>query len=233
MSNSNFAPKRTNYDTGDSRWLRKALGALTDDVTLDGDLFTNSPAGVLVKSGTDIGVTAASPHVGGPYNGTTEEVQTVTLGGAGLTSYTLTFGGQTTAAIAPNATAGQLADALEALSSVGEGNVAVTGNAGGPYTVTFIGDLANTNVAQMTSTPTGGSGTVTVATATAGGAPIDTPAGLGKSKGLLRNDLLIKPGERHLVALVVGGTTIDRRFLPDFNHDESAEADLTALVFIN
>lgn len=116
-----------------------------------------------------------TPRVTAIYNWlqtltTTEEVQTVTEGGSGLTSFTLTFAGQTTGAIAAGATAGQVQTALEALSNVNPGDVVVTGSAGGPFTVTFGGQYADTNVAEMTSTPTGGTGTVTVATQVAGGA---------------------------------------------------------------
>lgn len=107
---------------------------------------------------------------------TSEEVQSVTEGGSGLTSFTLTFAGQTTAAILAGATAAQVQSALEALSNVAPGDVAVTGSAGGPFTVTFGGAYADTDVAQMTATPTGGSGTVTVATVTAGGAAVSTKA---------------------------------------------------------
>jgi hypothetical protein len=230
---SNFAPKRTEYDGGDTRWLRDALRAEQHGVTLDGDLFTSDAAGVLVKSGTHIGKVTAT-NLGGPYNGTTEEVQTLTEGGAGLTSFTITFGGQTTGSLDDDATADQVQAALEALSTIGEGNVEVTGGplATGPFTVKFVGALANTNVAAMTTTPTGGTGTVVVATGTAGGSAVDTPAGLGTSEGHLRNDLLIKPGERHLVAVVHAGT-VDRRYLPAGNHDASAEADLTAIAYIN
>lgn len=228
---SNFAPKRTTYDTGDTRWLRDALRAESHGVTLDGDLFTSDAAGLLVKSGTHIGTN------GGPYLGTSEEIQTITEGGSGLTSYTLTFSGQTTASIAEAATAAQVQAALEALSNIGAGNVVVTGGplATGPFSVKFVGNLANTDVPQMTSTPTGGTGTVTIATATAGGAPTDTPPGSGTSQGHLRNDLLIKPGEKHLVAVVHAGT-VDRRYLPDVlngGHDTAAEADLTAIAYIN
>lgn len=228
---SNFAPKRTTYGTGDRRWLRDLLRAAKHGITLDGSLFTSDPAGVLVKSGTHIG-RVTSTQLGGPYNGTSDEVQTVTEGGAGLTSFTLTLSGQTTDAIAAGATADQVQAAIAALSNVGDGNVQVTGAAGGPYTVKFIGALANTDVAQMTSTPTGGTGTVTVATTTAGGAAVDSPAGLGTSIGHLLDDVLIKPGERHLVSVVHGGT-VDRRYLPSGNHDASAEADLTAIAYIN
>jgi hypothetical protein len=94
------------------------------------------------------------------------EAQTITEGGSGLTSYTLTYDGQTTASIAAAATAAQVRSALIALSNIEEGNVDVTGAASGPYTVTFHGGQ---NVSQMTATPTGGTGTVTIATATAGG----------------------------------------------------------------
>jgi hypothetical protein len=55
---------------------------------------------------------------------------------------------------------------LGALSNLDEGQVTVTGGVGGPYTVTFQGA---TDVAALTATPTGGTGTVTIATATAGG----------------------------------------------------------------
>src|SRR5436853_3648613 len=56
-----------------------------------------------------------------------DEVQTVTLG-AGNTggTFTITFGAQTTSALAFNATAAQVQTALEALSSIGLNNVLVT-----------------------------------------------------------------------------------------------------------
>ena len=79
------------------------------------------------------------------------EVQTVTIarnptGG----TFTLTWSGQTTAAIAYNATAAAVASALKALSNIGDNDVTVTGPAGGPWVVTFVGALAETDVAQMT-----------------------------------------------------------------------------------
>ena len=86
-------------------------------------------------------------------------------------TFTLTHGGQTTTAIAENAAASAVQTALEALSTIGAGNVAVTGSAGGPYTVTFRGSLKGDNVAQLTSSAaslTGGASTVTHATTTAG-----------------------------------------------------------------
>lgn len=103
----------------------------------------------------------------------TNEVQTATEGGAGLTSFTLTFDAQTTAAIVEPSTAVTVQAALEALSNINVGDIAVTGG-GQPfvYTITFLsgGQYGGTNVSQITSTPTGGTGTVTMATTVAGGA---------------------------------------------------------------
>jgi len=62
-----------------------------------------------------------------------DEVQTVTITGAPTGgTFTLTFGAQTTSAIAYNATAAQVQTALQALSSVGASNALVTGSAGRP-----------------------------------------------------------------------------------------------------
>lgn len=100
----------------------------------------------------------------------TNEIQSVTEGGEGLTSFTLTYSGQTTTALDAAATAAEVQAALEALSNIAPGDVAVSGSAGGPYTVMFMGTLAGTDVDEMTATPTGGTGTVTVATVVEGSA---------------------------------------------------------------
>lgn len=161
------------YGTGDQSWLGSSHGIWNcRTVAPDPALFSlaNYPNGV--PSGTPIGVVTAT-GLYGPYTGdSTDEAQTITEGGSGLTSFTLTYAGQTTTSIDDDATAAQVQAALEALSNIGEGNVLVTGGplGTGPFTVTFRGDLANTNVAQMTATPTGGTGTVTIGTTTAGGA---------------------------------------------------------------
>jgi hypothetical protein len=99
------------------------------------------------------------------------EVQTVTVTGSPTGgTFTLTYDGATTAAIAYNATAAVVQTRLLDLSTIEAGNVTVTGSAGGPYTVTFSGGQ---NVAAMTASGaslTGGSSpSVTVATATGGG----------------------------------------------------------------
>jgi hypothetical protein len=101
----------------------------------------------------------------------TNEAQTITLttGGTLGGTYTLSYGGVTTGAIAFNATAATAA--LEGLSNVRIGNVAVTGTAGSIYVVNFRGALAGTNIAAVTidNTAITGGGTYVVAT-TVGGA---------------------------------------------------------------
>jgi len=103
----------------------------------------------------------------------TNEQQTATITGTPTGgTFTLTFAGATTATIAYDAAASAVQSALELLSTIGAGNVKVTGSAGGPYTVEFINDLADTNVAAMTASGAGLTGGttpgVTIATAAAG-----------------------------------------------------------------
>lgn len=97
----------------------------------------------------------ALASVPAPTGGTNDR-QTVTISGspAGGT-FTLTFGGQTTAGIAFNAAASAVQTAVQALSSVGAGNATVTGSNGGPWVITFTGTLAN--AAQSVITANGAS----------------------------------------------------------------------------
>lgn len=104
----------------------------------------------------------------------TAEVQTVTVTGTPTGgTFTLTFDGATTAAIAFDAVAADVQSALEALANVEPGDVTATG---GPLpaavTVTFTG-FAGTNVPQMTADASGLTGgtdpDVVVATTTEGG----------------------------------------------------------------
>lgn len=217
------------YGTGDQSWLGSTETIYNcRTVPLDMSLFTSAehyPDGY-IKSGYPLGkVTATGLY--GPYTGdSTDEVQTLTVGGSGLTSFTLTYSGQTTAAIPANATAAQVQAALEALSNIGVGDVAVTGNAGGPWTVAFKGTLANTDVAQLTTTPTGGTGTVTAATTTAGGADASAD-GRQTLAGFLYTDQSVKGlgvGERLNVPLLDHGR-INTGLLPvpfaDTGHNTS------------
>lgn len=103
----------------------------------------------------------------------TNEVQTISHNytGTGATGGTITWSGQTTAALPFNASAAQVQTALEALNNVEPGDVVATG---GPWpaaiTLTWGGRYAYTDVAQITAsagTWTGGT-TITIATTVAG-----------------------------------------------------------------
>lgn len=76
-------------------------------------------------------------------------IQTYTLPSSGSGSYTLTIEGQTTAAISYGAAIATVRAAVEALSSVGSGNVSVS-LVGLTYRLEFIGALANRAVGLLT-----------------------------------------------------------------------------------
>ena len=75
------------------------------------------------------------------------EVDTIAFVAVGGT-FRITYAGQTTAAIAYDATATEVQDALIALSNIGPSDVAVTGG-DGTFTITFQGSLATSNVSDI------------------------------------------------------------------------------------
>ena len=87
-------------------------------------------------------------HVMATPVGNAQQVVTLTDAVLGNT-FTLIFDGATTAAIAVDAVAADVEDALEALATIGVGNVDVAGDAGGPYIVEFTGILAKQDVSLM------------------------------------------------------------------------------------
>ncbi|WP_280498550.1 major capsid protein [Nocardia cyriacigeorgica] len=105
---------------------------------------------------------------------TTNEVQTVTItGGPTGGTWTLSFGGDTTDPIAHNASAAVVQALLAGLSSIGAGNIAVSGAAGGPYTVTFQGALGATDQPLLVAADalTGGTDPGVTVVQTTAGAP--------------------------------------------------------------
>lgn len=110
--------------------------------------------------------------------GGTNEVQSLSITGTPTGgTYTLTFAGQTTSALAYNANAAAIQAALLALSNLDTGDVTVTGT--GPYVITFGGQYANQNVAQITTTAslTGGTSPAAAVTTTTAGVPGDNVIG--------------------------------------------------------
>ncbi len=65
-------------------------------------------------------------------------------------TWLLGYMGVPTSALAYNISAADLEDAIEALSTIGEGNVTVTGSAGGPYTITAASALAGEDLENFT-----------------------------------------------------------------------------------
>jgi hypothetical protein len=224
---TDISVSRVSYQVEDRSWLLSPHGTdpgTTPSITLDLASFSpdiHYPNGY-IPSGWPLAL-SGSRYI--PYVGLTEEVQSVTVGGSGLTSFTLTFSGQTTASLDDLATADEVEAALIALSNIGPNDVNVTGPAGGPWIVRFQGALQDTNVAQMTSTPTGGSGTVTVATVTAGaGDAADT------CKGLLLSSIEVPRATGPLGAAMLVHGFVSLSKLPVVL-DANGQADLKLIHF--
>jgi hypothetical protein len=207
-------------------WLMSMLGIEANEtVTLDLTQFTEGlhwteasayqPERKL-KSGIPLGLNTTT-KLYEPYSAVTNEVQTATITGAPTGgTFTLTYSGQTTAAIAYNATAATVQAALEALSNLAPGDVVVTGNAGGPYTLTFGGTLLGDNVASLTATAslTGGTSPgVTMATTTAGGTATASD-GTQKFAGFLFTEVSFYPGTAKVGAPLMVHGQIDVAKLP-------------------
>lgn len=106
---------------------------------------------------------------------------TVTVNATGGT-FTISYGGQTTGAIAYNAAPDVVETAVEALSTVGNGNVRI-GGAASAYTYEFVGDKQKTPITAVTTgvgSLTGGAGTAAVAVTQTGlaDAALSLPGGV-------------------------------------------------------
>lgn len=138
-----------NIASGDLTCAGGPLPGSPVTVTFGGTLAgTNQPAMTI----DDSGLTRTAPSIAVSEStagvGPTNEVQTLTITSATGGTYTLTFNGQTTSSLAYNANAAAIQTALRALSTIGSGNVNVSGS--GPFTITFAGTLAATNVNPIT-----------------------------------------------------------------------------------
>ncbi|MCX4470460.1 hypothetical protein OOK41_09090 [Micromonospora sp. NBC_01655] len=207
-------------------------------ITLDADAVLAVYADGIIPSGACLAlVTATGRHA--PYGGSTEEVQSVAITGTPTGgTYTLTYSGQTTAAIPYNATAAQVRTALEALSTIGAGNVTTAGgpHPGSAVTVTFVGALANTNVAQMTANSTALTGgttpTVTVSTTTGGGTDTGS-GGTEVAKGFLLNDRQVRAGRHVDAALYYRGRVYEDLLPSNGGFDAQARAELAPTIYFD
>ena len=134
-----------------------AANRMTDSV----DFGTNQ--GTAMTSPPAIGsIPSWALHTVYGYQG--DNVQTVTITGSPTGgTFTLTFNGQSTGALAYNAPAnsgiGNVQGALAGLSTIGANNVTVTGPNGGPYLIRFTGTLAGSPQSQITATSSLSGGT--------------------------------------------------------------------------
>lgn len=126
---------------------------------LDPIIFPERAVPAPVRLGVSLILAAAAPL--GQQIGNNEVQKIAITGGPTGGSFTATLASVASAAIAYNATADLVRQKLEAMSTIGAGNVKVTGGPLPNYEVyvEFVGDLGLTNIAAMTTTDslTGGS----------------------------------------------------------------------------
>ncbi|HEV7771760.1 MAG TPA: hypothetical protein VGO48_00575 [Conexibacter sp.] len=141
----------------------RGSGTLTNGATTVADVIGSFTVGQTVAGvGIPVGTTVAA--VGS--DGTITLSNSATTDGAEDLTASIE---QTTPPLAWNATTANVQAALQGLSILGRGNVAVSDGPGGtaPYTIEFAGGLAGVNVMELTTDPSGLSGgarTATVAT---------------------------------------------------------------------
>lgn len=132
------------FNTGEDLFQRNDSGTLGSNWS---QTYSGAGAGVCETDGARAGWTPSGILERTVVNRWTgvNAVQTVAVNGSPATT-NFSFGGFTTGSIAHPATTGTLQTALQGLTSIGSGNVSVTGSTGGPFNVNFIGSLASTFV---------------------------------------------------------------------------------------
>lgn len=98
----------------------------------------------------------ADANLSDPFDPTPFLAKTLTIGAT--TTFTLSVGGEATSSLSNSSTAAQIESALEALSTVGAGNVTVTGTTS-PFSLTFdesVRQPVTVNASAGTATLTGG-----------------------------------------------------------------------------
>ena len=155
----------------------------------------------------DLGEKAGSSDLVVPTYGTVSEVQHIDLASDTGGTYTLTFNGQTTAALAHDATTAQIITALNLLSNLRSGDIVGSG-AYPNHVLTFAQDYAGVNVPLIVATDstTGTGHSITVSTATPGGTGV----------GGLTDIYAVRFGLDGFHGVAVTGNLINQ-WLPDFS----------------
>jgi hypothetical protein len=113
-----------------------------------------------------------------PWSGDSSYTPNIAIGSFAFPTggtFTISFGGYTTSALAFNASLAVVQSAFQALTSVGAGNALITGVPGEYYVITFAGSMAGTAETAVTVNFSGltPASTITVAITTAGGAGVN------------------------------------------------------------
>lgn len=175
--------KTETFGGSDKSWIRiPRFGTDTmDSIMLDMSTFSaNHVVNGKIPSGIALGKIGAGPFYG-PYAGDPQESVSIAVDATGGT-WEITFQGETTAALAFNASAATVKAELEKLNDINVGDIAVSGgpgNAGGttPYVITFLatGQYGGLDAPAITTVVTGtpplltGGAATAVVTTTAGG----------------------------------------------------------------
>lgn len=157
LVNNSFVYRLTRTDSGDA-------GAMADVASRYNITGTESISRMNYEYGQSTYVIVSSTAL--VVNGTANEVQQLIVPGATAGTFTLTFNGNTTSAIAYNASAATVQTALLALTGMYAGDVVATGGTlpNTAVTLTFGGQFTGTNVPQVTTTSTGLTGGAAVVT---------------------------------------------------------------------
>lgn len=130
-------PVTYTVEMGSSVEAERAVEVLLDGLTLKVMKEEASTAGTILGKITSENIAMSTGR---------DSVYTVNLGGATGGTFTLTVAPNTTSALANNATATAVQAALTGLGSVGANNATVTGPAGGPFVITFVGTKGSQQV---------------------------------------------------------------------------------------
>ncbi len=214
----------------DKEVLYSTVGLFQKGGTAAEDATAGPDADGVLPSGTVLGQLSDGTYVeyGGATPAAANEVQTITIDATGGT-FTATVLGSTTTAVAYNASAATLKAAIvAAIPAAAEDDFTVS-KSGSVFTVTFKGQYAAKNVAQITTgagSLTGGAGTATVATTTAGSP--GAADGSMTAKGVLRSAVDVSAGPVPCEVLLGGIVKLDQLvgWTDDAANDLGARVDV-------
>lgn len=174
-----------------------------------GNMFLKDMSLKIDNKGITLDGTGMAKTLSMDYNtSSTSAAYTYTMAASGGT-FTMTVGAGTTSAVAATATAATLQTALEALSTVGVGNVAVS-KTGNVFTIGFINTLGDVAVTLTANGASLTGGTATLASTQTGAAPTILPL---KPLMVTHFDIYLED----TYAALTGATPISRGFSYEFS----------------